>query len=94
MGGLQRVFPKAGVNYDNLIRESIERTHQIAHSRIEKFMPDNTVRLPNFVVPAGQTPIEPLSLLVWMGRGLSNWQAKLCREIKRRNEYYQRARIQ
>ena len=47
---------KAGVEYnDNLIRESIERTHQIAHERIEKFMPDNTFRLPNFVVPAGQT---------------------------------------
>ena len=52
---------KAGVEYnDNLIRESIERTHQIAHERIEKFMPDNTVRLPNFVVPAGQTPDRAL----------------------------------
>jgi len=52
---------KIGVNYDdNLIRESIERTHQIAHERIEKFMPDNTVRLPNFVVPAGQTPDRAL----------------------------------
>jgi len=52
---------KAGVEYnDNLIRESIERTHQIAHERIERFMPDNTVRLPNFVVPAGQTPDRAL----------------------------------
>ena len=40
---------------DDVIRESIERTHYIAHQRIEKFMPDTTVRLPDFVVPAGQT---------------------------------------
>ena len=52
---------KIGVKYDdNLVRESIERTHQIAHQRIEKFMPDNTVRLPSFVVPAGQTPDRAL----------------------------------
>ena len=52
---------KLGVTYDdNTIRESIERTHQIAHERIERFMPDNTVRLPSFVVPAGQTPDRAL----------------------------------
>jgi DNA polymerase-3 subunit alpha len=47
---------KAGVSYDDdLVRESIERTHQIAHEHIDSFMPDNTVRLPSFVVPAGMT---------------------------------------
>ena len=52
---------KAGVKYnDKLVHESIARTHQIAHERIEKFMPDNTVRLPSFVVPAGQTPDRAL----------------------------------
>ena len=52
---------KIGVKYDDeLIRDSIVRTHQIAHERIEKFMPDNTVRLPSFVVPAGQTPDRAL----------------------------------
>ena len=45
---------QAGVEYDDaLIRQSIERTYDIAHNRIEKFMPDNTVRLPDFVVPVG-----------------------------------------
>ena len=45
-----------GIEYnDDLIRDSIERTHQIAHERIESFMPDNEVRLPSFVVPEGQT---------------------------------------
>jgi DNA polymerase III subunit alpha len=46
---------------DNLIRESIERTHHIAHNRIEKFYPDNTVRLPSFVIPEGMTEEEALS---------------------------------
>lgn len=48
---------KVGYSFnDDVVRESIERTHHIAHNRIDKFMPDNTVRLPGFVVPAGQTP--------------------------------------
>jgi DNA polymerase-3 subunit alpha len=40
---------------DDLVRESIERTHWIAHSLIEDFEPDATVRLPDFVVPDGET---------------------------------------
>lgn len=36
---------------DDLIRESFENTYNIAHERIERFYPDNTVRLPDFVVP-------------------------------------------
>jgi len=47
---------KLGCSYnDSIIHESIERTHHIAHTRIEKFIPDNTVRLPSFIIPAGQT---------------------------------------
>lgn len=50
-----------GIEYnDDEIRESMERTHDIAHKRIEKFIPDNTVRLPDFVVPAGNTPEQAL----------------------------------
>ena len=53
---------KVGVNYDdNLVHESIERTHHIAHDIIEDFMPDNQVRLPKFVVPAGKTDIQALT---------------------------------
>lgn len=45
-----------GVEYDDdLVMDSITRTHQIAHDRIEDFMPDATVRLPDFVVPEGKT---------------------------------------
>jgi len=47
---------KVGASYDDkIIASSIERTHDIAHNRIERFVPDNTVRLPDFVVPDGFT---------------------------------------
>lgn len=46
---------------DDLIKESIARTHHIAHNRIDKFYPDNTVRLPSFVIPEGMTEDDALS---------------------------------
>ena len=53
---------KCGAEYnDDLIRESIEQTHAIAHSKIENFIPDNTVRLPDFVVPEGTTATQTLT---------------------------------
>ena len=55
---------QCGVEYDDdLILESITRTYDISHNRIEKFMPDNTVRLPDFVVPEGQSAGEALAYL-------------------------------
>ncbi len=45
---------------DSLVMKSITNTYEIAHKRIENFMPDTTVRLPNFVVPAGFTAGEAL----------------------------------
>jgi len=45
---------------DKLVLESIEETHRIAFDRIEDFLPDNTVRLPSFVVPAGHTATSAL----------------------------------
>ena len=52
-----------GVKFDDkLIKESIARTHHIAHNRIEKFYPDNTVRLPSFVIPENMTENEALSV--------------------------------
>jgi len=54
------LFPR-GVEYDEkLLIESVERTHQIAHEKIDSFFPDNTVRLPDFVVPASHTADEAL----------------------------------
>jgi len=50
-----------GFEYDdNVVLKSIEETHRIAHERIESFLPDNTVRLPEFVVPAGFTATQAL----------------------------------
>ena len=47
--------------YDHdLVMESITNTHAIAHERIEHFYPDNTVRLPDFVVPDGVTDDDAL----------------------------------
>jgi len=52
---------KVGASYsDKMIEESILRTHDIAHNRIETYMPDNTVRLPSFVVPDKQSASEAL----------------------------------
>ena len=46
----------AGVEYDDeLVMNSITETHNIAFNRIEDFVPDTTVKLPDFVVPAGFT---------------------------------------
>jgi DNA polymerase III subunit alpha len=52
---------------DDLVRDSISRTYQIAHERIESFMPDNTVRLPDFVVPEGETAGQALAILCLEG---------------------------
>ena len=53
---------------DDLVLDAIIRTYQIAHERIESFMPDNTVRLPDFVVPEGQTDNEALASLCEEGK--------------------------
>ena len=45
---------------DSLVYDSIVKTHYIANERIEDFMPDDTVRLPDFVVPEGSTADEAL----------------------------------
>ena len=52
---------------DDLVKESIARTHHIAHERIDKFYPDNTVRLPSFVIPEGMDEDEALSEMSWNG---------------------------
>jgi len=45
-----------GVDYDDdLIYDSMTSTHFIAHERIESFLPNNEVQLPDFVIPAGET---------------------------------------
>ncbi len=51
-----------GVSYDDtLVMESLERTHEIAHEKIEAFFPDNSIKLPSFVVPEGVTATQSLA---------------------------------
>ena len=59
---------QVGFDYnDSMVRDSIERTHHIAHDRIESFFPDNEVRLPDFVVPEGLTADQALIQLCVSG---------------------------
>ena len=52
---------------DDFIRGTLEETWDIAFNRIESFYPDDTVRLPDFVVPAGYTEDEYLERLTFDG---------------------------
>jgi len=69
---------EAGFKYDDeTILNSISRTHHIAMDLIEDFQPDNTVRLPEFVVPEGKTDIQALTKFCLDGlksRGLDKKQ--------------------
>ena len=52
---------ECGVSYDDdLVYDSLVKTHWIANERIEDFMPDDTVRLPGFVIPDGETGEQTL----------------------------------
>jgi len=56
------------VTYDDeIVRQSMLETVNIAFERITDFLPDNTVRLPDFVVPAGHHPAEYLAQLSFEG---------------------------
>jgi DNA polymerase III subunit alpha len=59
---------ESGVEYDDdLVMKSITESYHIAHDRIESFFPDNTVRLPDFVVPDGLTATDALAKLCMEG---------------------------
>ena len=57
---------ECGVEYDDeMVKDSINASHRIAFDMVEDFIPDNSVRLPDFVVPAGYSDnsyLERLSL--------------------------------
>jgi DNA polymerase-3 subunit alpha len=52
---------------DDIVLQSIEETYDIAHNRIENFLPDNSVKLPSFVVPPGKSADEALEELAEKG---------------------------
>jgi len=58
----KRHSAKHNIEYDDtFIRDSIERTHHIAFDRVESFLPNSEVRLPEFVVPKDKTAIQALT---------------------------------
>jgi DNA polymerase-3 subunit alpha len=72
---------------DELILASIEESHTIAFERVEEFIPDTTVRLPDFVVPAGRDEddyLRDLSLggLKLMGKLNDEYSSRLNSELK------------
>ena len=69
---------RCGVRYDdNFVLNTIEETWNIAFNRIEEFIPDNTVRLPNFLLPEGKTAEETLDTLAETGlREMKKWSNK------------------
>ena len=72
---------------DELILASIEESHTIAFERVEEFIPDTTVRLPDFVVPAGRNEddyLRDLSLggLKLMGKLNDEYSSRLQTELK------------
>ena len=77
-----------GYDYDDeMVLKSIEESHTIAMERIESFLPDTTVRLPDFVVPAGRHEddyLRDLSLggLKYMGKDNSEYESRLNSELK------------
>lgn len=59
---------KMNVTYDDkLVLDSIERTHHIAHDRIESFLPSTDVKLPSFVVPTGRSADQALAAMCVSG---------------------------
>jgi DNA polymerase-3 subunit alpha len=64
----KRYANECGASYDDdIVLDSIKETQTIAFERIEDFLPDNTVRLPDFVVPSGYTEDEYLKRLTTEG---------------------------
>ena len=62
---------------DDLVMKSITNTHKIAFERIESFMPDSTVRLPEFVVPPDHTATGALTKLAIEGLKSMNLHKKM-----------------
>ena len=60
----KRYSKQLNIQYDDkMVLESIERTHDIAHNRIESFLPNTDVKLPSFVVPEGKSAEQALAAM-------------------------------
>jgi len=60
---------------DEIIKDAIERSHEVAHEMIEEIDPDKKVKLPSYTVPKGEKPMQALARLCVEGlkeKGLDN----------------------
>lgn len=71
---------------DEVIKQAIERTHEIVHDEIGEINPDTKMKLPNYVVPAGVT--EDKALLEACKEGL------LWRGLSSNPEYIERLKVE
>ena len=77
----KRYSKECNVDYDDdLVLKSITETHNIAFNRVEDYEPDVTVKLPDFVVPAG-SPLPSGG-----GPFVAPWQQRIHRQAKDRIE--------
>ena len=71
----KRYSKTSGVKYDEkVVLSSIERTYDIAHKLIEEFVPDNTIRLPSFIVKEKESEVASLTKLCIEGLKERNLQ--------------------
>ena len=64
----QKYSKACGFDYDDeVVLRSLQNTYVIAHERIESFYPDNSPRLPDFVVPEGKNAVQALTELCLKG---------------------------
>lgn len=62
---------------DELVKEAIERSHEVAHEMIGDVDPNNKVKLPSYTVPEGEKPMRALARMAIEGlkeKGLANDQ--------------------
>ena len=87
----KRYSKECNTEYDDeIVFNSIKETQVIGFERVQDFLPDNTVRLPSFVVPAGMTADEYLRELTVRGlidlsdndRDKKEYYARLEQELK------------
>jgi DNA polymerase-3 subunit alpha len=87
----KRYSEECNTEYDDeIVLNSIKETQVIGFERVQDFLPDNTVRLPSFVVPAGMTADEYLRELTVRGlidlsdndRDKKEYYARLEQELK------------
>lgn len=61
MDAYEKYSSLCNVKYDDdLVKETITNTHHIAFQMIDDFIPDNSIKLPDFIVPLGVNPNDLL----------------------------------